>query len=404
MSSENLGITTGFRRRQRSSSPQSKQTYELKGQLETESFWYQEADENEPSQSSAAMRTSLVEQRLGRNLIKDHHSLWWAALNEYSMRSLTKSYDKLPAIKGLAIYIHDSYLQGRTDDQYVMGMWLNQITAGLLWYVDLGSDRNRPETYRAPSWSWASVDGVIFNDSLTMEENESAIELLGFNLCENEGGTSPSLLPWLHDQCTMGTSIMLRGRLSRAFWSEAISQSAKRYYVARSLVRHESEELEGSSALQDLFSPVSLVPKVGPLCHELLHPETKHRIGWFLPDTCENLDTELYCLKIQVKPLDTEDPQAVWAIRGLVLVRATNQRGRLTHTPNDCYRRVGYFELDCEYTGTSVGSQFSHTEEVNMRGRRTHVDRYIEFPILNEPILDPSGMFANQEPRIVTII
>jgi hypothetical protein len=395
-------------------SKERKNNYILKGQLETEEIWDYRFYPRYTTESLNSMRTSMVSQRLGTNTVIDETSIWWAAVNEYSMRDLTNASDKLPAIRGLAVYLHDEYLSGR-DSQYIMGQWTNSMSAGLLWYVDLGAGRQRPELYRAPSWSWASVEGVISNDSLRLREDNSGIEVIDSNIQDNNSNPTSSQ-PWLQDRCIPGSSIILRGSLKAARWSEASSESEKRYYVARSLVRHRTEALEKSSALLDLFSPVSTESQVGPLCHALLDPSSGTRIGWFLPDSPERLGSDFSCLKIQVTPIDPEDPQATWAIRGLVLVRDTTSvldvtipasSRTLAETPQDAvrYRRVGYFELDCEFQGTRVGSVYSHTDEVAMPRRpSTRVARYAEFPIMNEPKLDPYGFFANVKPQNVVLV
>lgn len=47
-------------------------------------------------------------------------------------------------------------------------MWKNSLTEGLLWQALGQVERVRnPEQYRAPSWSWAALDGKIGYDSNT---------------------------------------------------------------------------------------------------------------------------------------------------------------------------------------------------------------------------------------------
>jgi hypothetical protein len=43
---------------------------------------------------------------------------------------------------------------------YLAGLWRSQLPVTLLWYHDLPCDTNasKPKKYRAPSWSWASLD------------------------------------------------------------------------------------------------------------------------------------------------------------------------------------------------------------------------------------------------------
>jgi hypothetical protein len=80
---------------------------------------------------------------------------WRHLVQEYTSRKLMESKDRLLAISGLATDIGT-----RRDDTYLGGLWLRDLPVGLLWQVT--SDRQpRPREYRAPSWSWASVDGPV---------------------------------------------------------------------------------------------------------------------------------------------------------------------------------------------------------------------------------------------------
>jgi hypothetical protein len=71
-----------------------------------------------------------------------------------------------------------------------------------------------------------------------------------------------------------------------------------------------------------------------------------------------------------------------------------------------CYRRVGYFELDYEFKGTRIGLEYSHAEEVTMPRRPVamKVARYVEFPIMNEPILDTRGFFADVKLQSIVLV
>jgi hypothetical protein len=81
-------------------------------------------------------------------------SVWRSLLQEYTIRNLSESQDKLLALSGLA----SSF--GRGNGRYVAGLWQDRLQPQLLWKV-AGSAETRPANYRAPSWSWASVDGGI---------------------------------------------------------------------------------------------------------------------------------------------------------------------------------------------------------------------------------------------------
>lgn len=89
---------------------------------------------------------------------------WHVIVEDYTCRALTKEADKLPALSGLAEVYHQA-----TKYDYLAGLWRQSLPEDLLWwqqYLLYGNrvSRGIPSTYRAPSWSWASLDGnVRFN-------------------------------------------------------------------------------------------------------------------------------------------------------------------------------------------------------------------------------------------------
>jgi hypothetical protein len=100
--------------------------------------------------------------RLGSGLLRKMRKLeylqsWWAeVVRLYTGADLTFARDKLPALSGVARRIH-----GQKGGQYLAGLWrAERIEAQLCWRVD--GPRIRPAEWRAPSWSWASVDGPVF--------------------------------------------------------------------------------------------------------------------------------------------------------------------------------------------------------------------------------------------------
>jgi hypothetical protein len=82
--------------------------------------------------------------------------VWCNLIMDYSKRSLTNSADKLPALSGLA-----SEVQKRMRCRYLAGLWEHRLHFFLMWRRLPGSSFQRPLAYRAPSWSWAAVDGPI---------------------------------------------------------------------------------------------------------------------------------------------------------------------------------------------------------------------------------------------------
>ena len=99
--------------------------------------------------------------RLGSGLLQKMRKLqflqqWWArVVHLYTSAHLTFARDKLPALSGIARRIHS-----QKGGQYLAGLWREEnIEAQLCWRVH--EPTTRPTTWRAPSWSWASVDGPI---------------------------------------------------------------------------------------------------------------------------------------------------------------------------------------------------------------------------------------------------
>jgi hypothetical protein len=101
-------------------------------------------------------------------LIATHH-LWYMLVQDYSRRFLTVSSDKLPALSGLAGYFSEAL---GSNTQYVAGIWGSDIITGLCWerrsdsqrrpYLPQPSQARNQVTYRAPSFSWVSIDDPFY--------------------------------------------------------------------------------------------------------------------------------------------------------------------------------------------------------------------------------------------------
>lgn len=87
-----------------------------------------------------------------------HYQGWAGIIEKYSTRKLTYGSDKLPALSGLA-----REMQCATQDEYFAGLWRQHIVDQLCWETSPGSTElpKIPKNYRAPSWSWASLDSRV---------------------------------------------------------------------------------------------------------------------------------------------------------------------------------------------------------------------------------------------------
>ncbi|KAI0113607.1 heterokaryon incompatibility protein-domain-containing protein [Nemania sp. FL0031] len=80
--------------------------------------------------------------------------LWRLVIHKYSLCALTVPGDKLVAIAGIARMFGNV-----RRSRYLAGLWEHTLLEDLLWYRS-GDSYQRPADYRAPTWSWASVNTV----------------------------------------------------------------------------------------------------------------------------------------------------------------------------------------------------------------------------------------------------
>ncbi|KAF2489301.1 HET-domain-containing protein [Lophium mytilinum] len=92
---------------------------------------------------------------------RDLYLFWYnEIIPRFTRASLTKGNDKLPALSGVV-----QVLSNILEDQYVAGVWYDGSIEGLLW---MGRNRGKHHisgTYRAPSFSWASLDCEVIYDT-----------------------------------------------------------------------------------------------------------------------------------------------------------------------------------------------------------------------------------------------
>jgi hypothetical protein len=102
----------------------------------------------------------------------DNVNQWNGIVTRYSTLALSHAEDKLVALSGLV-----KFIQHRTKDEYLWGHWKSTLPLSLNWFIPSGhryfgdgiakfgmlskSCGRRSSIYRAPSWSWASIDGIV---------------------------------------------------------------------------------------------------------------------------------------------------------------------------------------------------------------------------------------------------
>jgi hypothetical protein len=140
--------------------------------------------DQEPTQTTDMRIDSQVVQpsQDGHETGLEGYYLWSRLLEKYCKTKLTAGSDKLVAMAGLV-----KHFQAFLDDDCISGLWRSILPSQLLWMVDDGEEiatfvhpdivkkelergmgddtmvinATRPAAWRAPTWSWASIDGSI---------------------------------------------------------------------------------------------------------------------------------------------------------------------------------------------------------------------------------------------------
>jgi len=127
--------------------------------------------------------------QLGNNLfyhvaLRKLHRCWYRILEDYTQRTLTFPRDKLIAISGVA-----DYIRRETSCEYLAGIWKESLPQALLWQNPPTMKplfqqerclhfREKVKVYRAPSWSWASVNGPVnFGNCVKDHEHSEDLQL-----------------------------------------------------------------------------------------------------------------------------------------------------------------------------------------------------------------------------------
>src|SRR5262249_39222322 len=90
------------------------------------------------------------------NLDSDKIYLWKTIIQQYTERKLTDPEDRLRAVTGIT-----NELEILWRDTNIYGLWKKWFIQLLAWYKPHVDREQERCLKRAPSWSWASLNGVI---------------------------------------------------------------------------------------------------------------------------------------------------------------------------------------------------------------------------------------------------
>lgn len=128
---------------------------------------------------------------------------WAEIVDDYTQRLLSFPDDKLTALAAMA-----SEVGANLGTTYLAGLWNKYLPAQLLWRLWAGPSK-RPDKYRAPSWSWASVDGWV------MMEHEAHADRVAIDITECK--ITLETEEFMYGPVKSGF-LTLQGYLTPAFW------------------------------------------------------------------------------------------------------------------------------------------------------------------------------------------
>lgn len=215
---------------------------------------------------------------------KSVYEVWEMILRNYARCNLTQPSDRFVAISGVVREFED--LLG---DEYLAGLWRRNFINGLLWHVselrdDSAIGTSRPPGYRAPTWSWASID------------------------------THPIDMPIVYQL--------------ESDYAEVVDISIK-----PKAADPYGEIAEGRITVQGYLVKIRKPT--------IFRMSAKSIFGQFFPDVDEEIgDDQLFALPLREdRPSDNAEPDALWGLV-LALVSPTDHGNH-----KDTYRRVGVFWL-----------------------------------------------------------
>ncbi|KAK7398743.1 hypothetical protein QQX98_011887 [Neonectria punicea] len=259
---------------------------------------------------------------------------WSDIVWNYSAADLTHGSDKLAAISGIAARQH-----AITGEQYLAGMWRRRFITQLPWsvrYEDPTPRKKRPE-WRAPTWSWASVDGQVAywagwdHDGL-VKEMEEYIRVL--DVWTIPSGSDP-FGPVSGGELSVACSVLVRGYLVES--SDFETTAPLRSYGNERVLVETGVQPFGvvMDCLDDEYSqrndPLYLLPLFGSPSSTEMRKAREERSAYLDEKTGKNAEAE-----------GSEDEEYAWpawavglSIDGIILRKSGKAKGH--------FRRVGSF-------------------------------------------------------------
>ncbi|KAF5257806.1 hypothetical protein FOXYS1_11655 [Fusarium oxysporum] len=294
---------------------------------------------------------SYLRQQLMRasKLQQEPSDFWNDFISRYTKAQLTFRSDTLVALQGIVERIVEARRgsnKSTRELEYVAGLWRDtNFQQSLLWRPKAGSSPNRPDCYRAPSWSWASLDGEVdfFEQYIPWIWNGKKVELARIlDVCvEPQTGYSISTTGqikagFIEMECHLRECYLMKTPQSDDTSNNRVDDE---YLIISS---NKYNKISGNACIKEPTEGAQQVHKFANSCTIDL-PDEMSSSQWI----------RVYCVPLQLGWCQTDRyEQSVWeSYEGLILVLNDAEEDDLLTSEGFCvvsrtFRRIGTFTFD----------------------------------------------------------
>lgn len=273
--------------------------------------------------------------------------LWISTIDMYTARAITRPKDKLLAISAIAEEI--SILGA---GKYLAGIWEKYLWRCLLWRTANFGKRptgQRPLKYRAPSWSWASVDGKITWTPYYEPDRSEHLEILHCDtLLVDESQPFGEV---------RAGSLIVKGRMRLAVWDPR-----PRRISENNMATYKTGYFMAANCLDNDIHSIVL-PKDESWEDSKANSLTPSLEGGFYPDVVSAFDNIGVVICLEFGSSMRRETQVTSQI-GLILVAVNDENAVGYRKMPVIYRRVGFFFIcdpervdvfeDCEVSSFTI--------------------------------------------------
>ncbi|KAI0369471.1 HET-domain-containing protein [Pilatotrama ljubarskyi] len=258
----------------------------------------------------------------------DVRKAWQDIVEDYTRRTVGVASDKLVACSAVA-----TAFQRVLHTDYLAGLWRDTLLIDLLWYKEKGDGLPRPAAFRAPSWSWAAVDGkVALGHSMWLSLRPSA--------------DSGPVAEVVRCEVTLEDSALPCGEVTDGFLMLHAALVWCRLHTEGGALRVRLQSAAHARRYGVVGTDDELVPEV-----EL----EAEKLGWAYIDSQADVGAK----RLWAVPLLHEDGLLVGII--VTLVESDGSRSRTAEGERKVFRRVGFFDLS-EEDGRGLGKALKDSE------------------------------------------